>query len=143
MKLGLIGDIHADSRALETALRHLDDLGVDQLLCTGDLIGYGWQADAVVDRVRKLAIPCVRGNHDRWALERRQVIGPRGWKPAELDDATWEFLETLPAALSMDRRRRRRSRSTTAPRPATPNSSRRTARSPIPSRNSGTGAMPR
>lgn len=99
MKLGLIGDIHGDTRALESALRHLEDLGVDQLLCTGDLVGYGWQNDAVVARVRELAIPCVRGNHDRWAIERRQLIGARGWKPAELDDATWEYLEALPASL--------------------------------------------
>lgn len=99
MKLGLIGDIHGDSRALESALRHLETLQVDQLLCTGDLIGYGYQADAVVSRVRDLAIPCVRGNHDRWALERKQVIGPRGWRPASLADPTWEYLETLPTAL--------------------------------------------
>ena len=100
MKLGLIGDIHADSRALDTALRHLETQRVDQLLCTGDLVGYGWQPDAVVSRVRELAIPCVRGNHDRWALERRQVIGSRGWKPATFADETWSFLETLPPMLS-------------------------------------------
>ena len=100
MKLGLIGDIHADSRALDTALRHLEAQRVDQLLCTGDLVGYGWQPDAVVARVRSLAIPCVRGNHDRWALERRQVIGARGWKPAALADETWAFLEALPPMLS-------------------------------------------
>lgn len=104
MKIGLIGDIHGDHRALESALRHLETLRVDQLLCTGDLIGYGYQADAVVARVRELAIPCVRGNHDRWALERRQVIGPRGWRPATLDDATWEFLDQLPASLSWSAR---------------------------------------
>ena len=100
MKLGLIGDIHADSRALETALRHLETQRVDQLLCTGDLVGYGWQPDLVVARVRELAIPCVRGNHDRWALERRQVIGARGWKPATFADETWAFLETLPPMLA-------------------------------------------
>ncbi|WP_158633517.1 metallophosphoesterase family protein [Tautonia sociabilis] len=100
MKLGLIGDIHGDPRALDSALRHLEALRVDQILCTGDLIGYGYQADAVVDRVRELAIPSIRGNHDRWALERRQVIGARGWKPANLSDSTWEFLDQLPAALS-------------------------------------------
>jgi putative phosphoesterase len=100
MKLGLIGDIHGDLRALESALRHLETLRVDQILCTGDLIGYGYQNDAVVARVRELAIPSVRGNHDRWALERRQVIGARGWKPATLSDPTWEYLDAMPAALS-------------------------------------------
>jgi putative phosphoesterase len=96
MRLGLIADIHADPRALEAALRHLEALGVDQVLCAGDLVGYGSQPDAVASILRDRAIPCVRGNHDRWALERRQVIGPRGWRPAKLRDETWELLASLP-----------------------------------------------
>jgi putative phosphoesterase len=101
MRLGLIADVHADPRALEGALRGLDSHGVDQILCAGDLVGYGDQPDAAVALLRDRAIPCVRGNHDRWALERRQVLGRRGWKPAVLHDDTWEFLQALP---SSDRR---------------------------------------
>jgi putative phosphoesterase len=96
MRLGLIGDIHGDARALERTLRHLETLAVQQVLCTGDVIGYGSQADQVVDMIRDLAIPCVRGNHDRWALEKRRVIGLQGWKPARFKDDTWQFLEALP-----------------------------------------------
>jgi putative phosphoesterase len=98
MRLGLIADIHADPRALERALCALEAHGVDQILCAGDLVGYGGQPDAAVALLRDRAIPCIRGNHDRWALERRQVIGPRGWKPAVLRDDTWEFLHALPAS---------------------------------------------
>jgi putative phosphoesterase len=96
MRLGLISDIHADARALEAALRVLETLGVDQIVCAGDLVGYGSQPDPVVSLIREQSIPCIRGNHDRWALERRHVLGPRGWKPAEMNDATWEFLAELP-----------------------------------------------
>lgn len=98
MRLGIIGDIHADVRALEAVFRHLEGLDVDRLVCTGDLVGYGWQADQVVALVRDRQIPCIRGNHDRWALEKRQVIGPRGWKPAVFHDATWEYLQNLPTS---------------------------------------------
>ncbi|MEA2630768.1 MAG: hypothetical protein QOE66_987 [Chloroflexota bacterium] len=99
MHLGLIADIHADHRALEAALRHLDHLGVATILCAGDVVGYGTHPDAVVDLLRERAIPCVRGNHDRWALERRQVIGLRGWRGAELSETTWEYLRGLPPNL--------------------------------------------
>jgi putative phosphoesterase len=98
MRLGLIADIHADIRALEATLRHLEALDVAQILCAGDLVGYGSHPDAVVALVRQRGIPCIRGNHDRWALEKRQVIGPMGWKPAVLRDETWEFLGGLPAS---------------------------------------------
>lgn len=99
MRLGILGDIHGDLRALESTLRLLGELAVKQILCTGDLVGYGWQGDDVVAAVRERGIPCIRGNHDRWALERRQVIGPRGWKAATFRDPTWEFLTDLPAHL--------------------------------------------
>lgn len=102
MKLGLIADIHADIRALETTLRWLDHFGIKQIVCAGDLVGYGSQPDPVVALIRDRGIPCIRGNHDRWALERRQVIGLRGWKPAELADETWEFLRALPASLRLE-----------------------------------------
>src|SRR3954447_11257629 len=99
MQLGLIADIHADHHALEDALRLLDGLGVATILCAGDVVGYGAHADAVVDLLRERAIPCIRGNHDRWALERRQVIGVRGWTGAELSESTWEYLRGLPTSL--------------------------------------------
>ncbi len=103
MRLGLIADIHADPRALESTLRHLEALGVVQIVCAGDLVGYGSEPDAVVAMLDDRAIPCIRGNHDRWALERRQVIGTRGWKPAALKNATWEFLRELPASRRFER----------------------------------------
>ena len=99
MRLGLIADIHADHRALESALRHLDQLAVSTILCAGDLVGYGTHADDVVALIRERSIPCVRGNHDRWALERRQVIGLRGWREAAFRPETWEFLAALPPSL--------------------------------------------
>jgi putative phosphoesterase len=98
MRVGLIADIHADARALERALEQIDRIGVDQILCAGDVVGYGDQPDAAVTILRDRAIPCVCGNHDRWALERRQVIGLRGWKTASFADDTWAFLEQLPAS---------------------------------------------
>jgi putative phosphoesterase len=96
MRLGLIGDIHGDVRALEAALGRLEALGVDRIVCTGDLVGYGSQPDAAVTLLRDRAIPCIRGNHDRWAVERRRTIGVRGWQPARLRDETWAYLEVLP-----------------------------------------------
>jgi predicted phosphodiesterase len=68
----------------------------------GDLIGYGSEPDAVVSLLRDRDIPCIRGNHDRWALERSQVFGLRGWKAADFQDETWEILDQLPASRALD-----------------------------------------
>lgn len=74
MKLGLISDIHGDPMALELAWSHLIVLGADQIVCAGDLVGYGPFPDRVVAFLAERAIRAVRGNHDRWALQR----GPGG-----------------------------------------------------------------
>ena len=74
MKLGLISDIHGDPVALELAWSHLTVMGADRIVCAGDLVGYGPFPDRVVSFMRERQISSVRGNHDRWALER----GPGG-----------------------------------------------------------------
>jgi putative phosphoesterase len=102
MRIGVLGDIHGDVRALETALGHLDVRKAATILCTGDLIGYGVGNDEVIRIVRERGIRAVRGNHERWALEQKRVIGLRGWQPARLDDASWEFIAALPPSLAVE-----------------------------------------
>jgi putative phosphoesterase len=70
MKLGLISDIHGDLVALELAWAHLTVMGVDRIVCAGDLVGYGPHPDKVVSFLKEHGIDAVRGNHDRWAIER-------------------------------------------------------------------------
>jgi putative phosphoesterase len=70
MKLGLISDLHGDIGALERAWGHLAALGADQVVCAGDVVGYGPFPDRVVAFLREQQIPCVVGNHDRWAVAR-------------------------------------------------------------------------
>jgi putative phosphoesterase len=95
MKLGLISDVHGDPVALELAWSHLVLMGAERIVCAGDLVGYGPWPDRVTAFVRERQVSSVRGNHDRWALERL---------PGELDefgggvpsDDTLEYLRTLP-----------------------------------------------
>jgi putative phosphoesterase len=71
MKLGLISDIHGDLVALELAWAHLTVMGADRIVCAGDLVGYGPRPDEVVAFLADHGIDSVRGNHDRWAVERQ------------------------------------------------------------------------
>ena len=70
MKLGVISDLHGDPVGLELAWSHLTVMGADRIVCAGDLAGYGPFPDRVVAFLKEHEIPSVRGNHDRWALER-------------------------------------------------------------------------
>lgn len=67
MQIGILSDIHGDLRALDTALARLENYhGVQHILCAGDLVGRGPEANGVVTRIRERGIITVKGNHDEW-----------------------------------------------------------------------------
>src|SRR5438045_983679 len=69
MRYLVLTDIHANLEAFETCLAHAGGRGFDQTLVLGDLIGYGADPNAVVDRVLDLKpVAIVRGNHDKIAI---------------------------------------------------------------------------
>ena len=93
-KLGLISDVHGDPLALELAWSHLIVQGVDAILCAGDVVGYGPYPDRVVKFLIEKKIPVVRGNHDRWALERGPGV-PDEFGGGTPSRATLDYLATL------------------------------------------------
>ena len=64
MRYLVISDIHSNWEALNAVLEDADGK-YDQVLCLGDIIGYGADPNAVVDWVRTNVKAIVRGNHDR------------------------------------------------------------------------------
>jgi diadenosine tetraphosphatase ApaH/serine/threonine PP2A family protein phosphatase len=64
----ILSDIHANIDALEAVLAAAPADDWDRVLVLGDLVGYGAEPNAVVDRVRALdPLAIIRGNHDRAA----------------------------------------------------------------------------
>jgi putative phosphoesterase len=94
MKLGLISDVHGDPVALELAWAYLTVMGADRIVCAGDLVGYGPFPDRVTSFLQDRMIPSVRGNHDRWALERGPGV-PDEFGGGLPGSATLDYLKTL------------------------------------------------
>jgi putative phosphoesterase len=108
MKLGLISDIHADLSSLERALDFLDGRGVDVILCAGDLVGKGKQAEQVIQRIRQQSIPCVQGNHDAMHVDIQELVREVGdpsdpdYHQVRLEDAAFDYLRALPLTLHLE-----------------------------------------
>jgi predicted phosphodiesterase len=60
----ILSDIHGNREALEAVLAHAQGR-YDEILCLGDLVGYGADPNFAVDWARVNATAIVRGNHDR------------------------------------------------------------------------------
>lgn len=76
MRYLVITDIHANIEALDACLADAEARGYDRTLVLGDIVGYGPDPNAVIDRVTELApTALVRGNHDKIAIGIEQAEG--------------------------------------------------------------------
>jgi diadenosine tetraphosphatase ApaH/serine/threonine PP2A family protein phosphatase len=76
MRYLVLTDIHANLEALDTCLADAAARTYKETLVLGDLVGYGPDPNAVVERVQELEpIAIVRGNHDKVACGLEQAEG--------------------------------------------------------------------
>jgi putative phosphoesterase len=107
MKIAFISDIHGNYEALKSVLAEIDRLGVEQIYCGGDIVGYYSQINECCEVMRQREISCVMGNHD-WYMAgggfcprsrsvndclayQRNIIAPRNL----------EWLRTFPVQLAI------------------------------------------
>lgn len=64
MRYGVFGDIHGNLHALQAVLKAYEAEGIDEYLCTGDLVGYGAFPRECIKICRDLCTHIVAGNHD-------------------------------------------------------------------------------
>lgn len=70
MRIGILGDIHANAEALRAVVAALRAEGVDQWVQVGDIVGYGPEPSVCIDIVRELGCITCLGNHDAAVLDR-------------------------------------------------------------------------
>ena len=109
MTLALISDIHSNLEALEAVLQRIEQLGVREIACLGDVIGYGGDPLAVTKIVRERCKWTIMGNHDWGLFHSLEEFNPlareallytrKRMRPALLAPgrrALWDYLRTLP-----------------------------------------------
>jgi predicted phosphodiesterase len=99
----VISDLHANWEALEGVLSAAKGQ-YDQVLCCGDLIGYGADPNAVVEWVRENASAVVRGNHDKAGVDLAELewFNPVAqaaavWTNKNLTSSNMSYVRDLPA----------------------------------------------
>ena len=86
--IGLLGDVHAAPAPVAEALKIFTDMGVEQILCTGDVAGYMDQLEQTVALLEDSGCITVKGNHDLSYLEQTRK---------EPDSNAAQYLKYLPA----------------------------------------------
>lgn len=62
--IAIISDIHGNYVALKEVLQKIDSMGITDIYCLGDVVGYYSQVNECCNELRKRNIQCVMGNHD-------------------------------------------------------------------------------
>jgi predicted phosphodiesterase len=102
LRLGLIGDVHAEDDLLARTLDELAAARVDRVLCTGDLVDGLGSVDRACQLLRERKAMVVRGNHDRWIRSDELRTLPHAHRMTDLAAETITFLKELPETLSLD-----------------------------------------
>ncbi len=62
--IAIISDVHGNYVALQEVLREIDCMGIKEIYCLGDVVGYYSQVNECCDALRSRDVRCVMGNHD-------------------------------------------------------------------------------
>ena len=84
MRTAIISDIHGNLEALKTVLADIDRRGVDEIVCLGDILGYGPDPTQCVDLVAERCTWSLLGNHDYAVL-----YEPTNFNKAAKEAAYW------------------------------------------------------
>lgn len=70
VKIGLISDIHATPAPVAEAMTLFKKQGVDDILCAGDIAGYGDNLEETIEILIQNKCKTIFGNHELWHSEK-------------------------------------------------------------------------
>lgn len=103
-RVAFISDLHANVVALDAVLADIDRLGVDAIVCLGDIVDLGAQPNELLARLAERGVQSIQGNHD--PLDEHpphpRLLEIESWTQAVLEPASLAMLASLPERLTLD-----------------------------------------
>jgi predicted phosphodiesterase len=100
--LALVSDIHGNDAALAAVVAELERLGIERVVCLGDVAQGGPEPVEVLDRLTALGWPVILGNADAFLLE-VSASSPEPVTEAQLERRDWTLAQLSPAHLDQIR----------------------------------------
>jgi predicted phosphodiesterase len=103
MRIAIISDIHSNLEALTKALETIDQRPIDEIICLGDIVGYGANPNECVELIRQRCSIVIKGNHEE-AIENISITEDFSddartaivWTRNNLTDEHFKYISTLP-----------------------------------------------
>jgi len=75
MKFAIIADIHSNLEALQVVLEDIQEQKCTHQVCLGDVVGYNANPKECLDIIRRMGMPCIKGNHDEYCSVEAELDG--------------------------------------------------------------------
>lgn len=95
VRTAILSDIHGNLEALEAVLADAAACGADRFVCLGDILGFGADVVACVDRVREVCAWSLLGHHE-WMLREHVAGRTASWGAAARERLDWEAVQLAP-----------------------------------------------
>ncbi|MBU0624243.1 MAG: metallophosphatase family protein [Candidatus Thermoplasmatota archaeon] len=101
MKLAIVADIHSNLQALKAVMGEIERAEIDQVVCAGDIVGYGANPNECCHIVGDAAAHAVLGNHEISALTKDATgMNPHAatasrWTASALGEGSRKLLGSL------------------------------------------------
>jgi predicted phosphodiesterase len=109
MRIAVISDIHSNLEALTRSMEIIDTQSVDEIVCLGDVIGYGANPNECIEIVRQRCSVVVKGNHEdaveNISMTEHFTDNARAaifWTRKHLTENNFDYLHTLPLTHTID-----------------------------------------
>ena len=73
MRIAVISDIHGNLEALKKAFEYIEKNDIDEVICLGDVVGYGPNPNECVELIKEKVTVCLLGNHDNAAIGKQDI----------------------------------------------------------------------
>jgi predicted phosphodiesterase len=109
MRLAFISDIHANLEALEAVFEDIGKQSISEIICLGDIVGYGANPNECAELVREKCSTILLGNHDAAAVNLLATHHFNShakiaieWTSSTLKNEVKSFLLSLPLTVTRD-----------------------------------------
>jgi putative phosphoesterase len=111
MRLALIADVHSNIDALRAVLGQIEEAGVHDVVCLGDVVSLGPHPREALRRIRSLDCPVVMGNCDAFMLdpkvtpgddEAARISASDAWTAEQLDNSDLDFIGSFNGRIEIE-----------------------------------------
>lgn len=103
--IAIISDVHGNYEALYKVLDTIDSMGITEIYCLGDIVGYYSQVNECCDALRARKAKCIMGNHDWYMVSGSKCLRSRSvndclkFQREIISEKNLKWLSTLPVII--------------------------------------------